>query len=200
MRLAALCAAFLLRGTPANASAEPAPPPVDSPPPVAERASPTQSGESTPGETARAQEDPKGTTTRTPSSATVIEEITGTVASIDRRSQKVEIATSKGARILSLDRNTLVFTTAGLGTVRDLKPGVAVRAGRNALSSAYWIQIWPSSPLPGVAPSGPAGPSTKAAEAATTGIAGPKETAPPPASGAGKVRKEENDPSSTNQP
>jgi hypothetical protein len=94
--------------------------------------------------------------------AAVLEEITGTVTGIDRKAQRLEVATAKGPVTLQLDRNTLVYTQGSLGTVLDLAPGQAVRAGRNATSTAYWVLVRPASanapPKPASGPGSAAGP------------------------------------------
>lgn len=102
-----------------------------------------------------------------PSPATVLEEVTGTVVSVDRQTRHVELTTAKGPVSLGLDRNTLVYTQGGLGSVLDIAPGQPIRAGRNAVSVAYWVQIrpagnarTPSTPAQAAGPSGGAGPST----------------------------------------
>jgi hypothetical protein len=91
--------------------------------------------------------------------ASVLEEITGTVSAVDRSGWKLEIATAKGPVTLHLDRNTLVYTQTGLGTVLDLSPGQPIRAGRNATFTAYWVQLRPAAagaPPPGPGAAAPA--------------------------------------------
>jgi len=89
----------------------------------------------------------------------VLEELDGTLASVDRDAHRIRVTTAAGPVELALDRNTLVYTARGLGTVLDLRPGTSLRAGRNADHVAYWIQI--RSPLTATPPSeagaGPAG-------------------------------------------
>src|SRR5512135_1509800 len=63
---------------------------------------------------------------------TVLEEVSGRVADIDRRNHVLRIDTAGGPVSLSLDRNTMVYTASGLGTVLDVVPGASIRAGRNA--------------------------------------------------------------------
>ncbi len=96
---------------------------------------------------------------------TVLVEVTGTVRSVDRPRQLVTIDTGAGPVTLSIDRNTLVYGPAGLGTVLDLAPGAPVRAGRNADMVAYWLTVRPPAPRPpspppgqGTGPGGGAGP------------------------------------------
>ncbi len=97
--------------------------------------------------------------------AAVLEEIAGTVRQIDRTAHKIEIETPVGPVTLTMDRNTLVYTPAGLGTVLDLSPGLHVRAGRNADLLAYWIGVRasprsakaPSTPGQGAGPGGGSG-------------------------------------------
>lgn len=117
--------------------------------------------------------------------AVVLEEVNGTVASIDRVHHALRITTPGGEVVaLSMDRNTLVYTTRGLGTVLDVEPGAMVRAGRNAAFLAYWVQVR--------AGGGPEPVSTPAqGSSPTTGAGAPAEgggtTAPggaPPGGGA----------------
>jgi hypothetical protein len=88
----------------------------------------------------------------------VLEQVTGTVKEVDRKEHRIVVESSGGVRItLSLDRNTMVYTSSGLGTVLDVVPGAQIRAGRNADMVAYWVQLRPSAPPQGQAPApGPA--------------------------------------------
>lgn len=105
-------------------------------------------------------------------------EVVGTVREVDRAHQRVTIDTGAGPVTLSIDRNTLVYGPAGLGTVLDLAPGAPVRAGRNADLVAYWLTVRPPAPRPpspapgqGTGPGGGAGPPAE--EGAAPGPAGP---------------------------
>ena len=71
----------------------------------------------------------------------VLEEVSGTVRELDRKAYQLEVDTPAGPVTLSLDRNTMVYTAAGLATVLDVKPGAQIRAGRNADFLAYWVQV-----------------------------------------------------------
>jgi hypothetical protein len=128
-------------------------------------------------------EEPTAPKRAVPPSA-VLEEVAGTVQRVDHESHRVEIATPAGPTALKLDRNTLVYTARGLGTVLDLAPGSELRAGRNSSFVAYWIQVRAPGGTPPAAPgSGPGGGS-----GATGGEAGgapggsPGSGAPPPGS------------------
>jgi hypothetical protein len=71
-------------------------------------------------------------------------EVLGTVREVDPRAHRIRVETAAGMVELSLDRNTLVYLPRGLGTVRDIEPGAYVRAGRDAASAAYWVQVRPA--------------------------------------------------------
>lgn len=101
----------------------------------------------------------------------VLEEVSGSVRAVDRKEHRLTIETGSGPVSLSLDRNTMVYTAAGLGTILDLAPDQQIRAGRNADFLAYWVQVRgpvkaepPSTPAQGTGPAGsaaaPAGEST----------------------------------------
>ncbi len=70
-----------------------------------------------------------------------LEEVSGSVRDVDRKEHRLTLDTPKGAVTLSVDRNTMVYTPAGLGTVLDIVPGAQIRAGRNADLLAYWVQV-----------------------------------------------------------
>jgi hypothetical protein len=113
----------------------------------------------------------------------VLEEVSGVVREVDRTAHRIAIEAGDQRVTLSLDRNTLVYTAAGLGTVLDVVPGAQVRAGRNAEFLAYWVQVRVpagkaapvSTPGQGTGPGGGA-----AAPAGETGA----PTPPPGAAGA----------------
>jgi len=117
-----------------------------------------------------------------PAPAAVLEEITGTVAAVDRQTRRIELTTAKGPVTLGLDRNTLVYTQAGLGTALDIAPGQPIRAGRNAQSVAYWVQIRPA---PAAKPAAPPAPEA-APPAAAPAPATPAPATPPAASATAK--------------
>jgi hypothetical protein len=113
----------------------------------------------------------------------VLEQVTGTVREVDRKAHKFVVESGSESITLAMDRNTMVYTSSGLGNVLDVVPGALIRAGRNAEFVAYWVQIRPApgraraapAPAPGQG-TGPAGSSGQPAE--TTG-------APPPPGGGG---------------
>jgi len=75
--------------------------------------------------------------------ASVLEEVSGVVIGLDRKAHRLTMETTSGPATLTLDRNTMIYTVRGLGTVLDVRPGDLIRVGRNADSLAYWIQIRP---------------------------------------------------------
>src|SRR5512138_891893 len=79
-----------------------------------------------------------------PPATVVLDEVVGTVRSVDRQAHRISIETPKGPVELSMDRNTLVYLPRGLGTVLDVAPGAAVRAGRDGDFLAYWLQVRPT--------------------------------------------------------
>src|SRR5512139_2492604 len=131
-----------------------------------------------------------GQPARAPSEAvqrgTVLEEVSGKVAEIDRKAHRLQVQTASGAVTLSLDRNTMVYTGNGLGTVLDVVPGAQIRAGRNADFLAYWVQVRanpappPSTPGQGTGPAG--GGSAPAGESVGPGAVAPL---PAPTTGSG---------------
>jgi hypothetical protein len=157
MRSAALLAALLALPVAAQD-------PAADPGPAAAASTPAPAGPTT--IPARPPGDPEA---RPTPPAAVLEEVTGTVSAVDRAGQKIDLTTAKGPVTLKLDRNTLVYSQGSLGTVLDLAVGQPVRAGRNATSTAYWVQLRPAA-----AKAGPAG------QAATPGQGpGPAPGAPP---------------------
>jgi hypothetical protein len=113
----------------------------------------------------------------------VLEEVTGVVRGVDRKAHEVRVDANGIEVKLSLDRNTMVYTGAGLGTVLDLVPGAQIKAGRNAESLAYWVQVRPPAAKGGPAapPSTPGqgtGPAGGAAAGATEAGAAEAGTAP----------------------
>jgi hypothetical protein len=89
----------------------------------------------------------------------VLEEVSGSVREVDRKTHRITVDTASGVVTLSLDRNSMVYTATGLGTVLDLAPGQQIRAGRNADFLAYWVQLRaavapPPAPAPGTGPAG----------------------------------------------
>ena len=102
----------------------------------------------------------------------VLEQVSGIVRQVDRKDHKFTVEPAGGDRVtLSMDRNTMVYTSAGLGTVLDVVPGAVIRAGRNADFVAYWVQVRPppgkgmlGAPQPPAQGTGPAGGSGAPAE------------------------------------
>lgn len=122
----------------------------------------------------RAGKDPKEPVQR----GTVLEEVSGKVADIDRRVHKLRVDTASGPVTLSLDRNTMVYTSTGLGTVLDVVPGAQIRAGRNADFLAFWVQVRATPQPPASTPGQGTGPAGGASAPASEG-AGPGTSAPP---------------------
>lgn len=127
----------------------------------------------------------------------VLEEVSGVLERVDRETHRITVATSQGPVTLSVDRNTMVYTSAGLGSVADLVPGARLRAGRNAEALAYWVQVRralpesepPSTPGQGTGPGGGSGPPAEGdampgGAAAPVGV-GPGSVAPGAAAPAG---------------
>jgi hypothetical protein len=151
-------------------------PPPDARPPAAapEARPPAKSAEPGAKAEARGAPLPRGA---------ILEEVSGTVRDVDRKGHRIEVEAGDQRVTLSLDRNTMVYTPAGLGTVLDVIPGAQIRAGRNAEFLAYWVQVRaparssaPSTPGQGTGPAGGA-----AAPATESGAPG----APAPPGGAG---------------
>jgi hypothetical protein len=125
---------------------------------------------------------------------TVLEEVSGKVAEIDRRAHKLRVDTAAGPVTLSLDRNTMVYTSTGLGTVLDVIPGAQIRVGRNADDLAYWVQVrgvpQPPASTPGQG-TGPAGggsaPAGEGGGPGTGAAPTPPTTGPSGATPAGPV-------------
>jgi hypothetical protein len=146
-------------------------------PPVASPAQPAP-----PGETPRRAVPVERTPATLPHGA-ILEQVSGTVVSVDRQAHRFTIDAAGQKVELSMDRNTMVYTPSGLGTVLDVVPGAPVRAGRNAELVAYWVQVRPvpgKSPTTGVESTqgqgtGPAGGSAAAASEPRGG--------PPPSAG-----------------
>jgi hypothetical protein len=133
----------------------------------------------------RAQPPPKAPLPR----GAVLDEVSGNVREVDRKTHTLTIESVAGPVTLSLDRNTMVYTANGLGTVLDLAPGQQIRAGRNADFLAYWVQLRVApktepSPTPAQG-TGPAGGAAAPATESTGKGAGPAPT--PPTSGPGAV-------------
>jgi hypothetical protein len=109
----------------------------------------------------------------------VLEEVSGLVQDLDRKAYKLTIGSASGPVTLALDRNTMVYTANGLGTVLDIAPGQQIRAGRNADFLAYWVQLRvPPKAEPVPTPAQGTGPAGSGAAPATEGT-GQGPTAPP---------------------
>src|SRR5512138_1245118 len=111
---------------------------------------------------------------------TVLEEVSGKVAGIDRREHKLRVDTASGPVTLSLDRNTMVYTSTGLGTVLDVLPGAQIRAGRNADFLAYWVQVRAVPQPPASTPGQGTGPAGGASAPASEGAGRGAGAAPTP--------------------
>ncbi len=146
------------------------PPPDGRPPAAARDPHPTASNPTTPDARAKALPTPL------PHGA-VLEEVSGTVRDVDRKGRRFTVEANGEQVTLALDRNTMVYTPAGLGTVLDVVAGAQIRAGRNAEFLAYWVQVRapagaekpPSTPGQGTGPGG--GSAASATEAGTPGAA-----------------------------
>jgi hypothetical protein len=85
----------------------------------------------------------------------------------------------------------MVYTATGLGTPLDVVPGVQIRAGRNADSLAYWVQVRAtaapptSTPVQGTGSAG--GGSAPATEAVGPGAGATPATPTPGAGGSGSA-------------
>ncbi|HEY6099508.1 MAG TPA: hypothetical protein VIW03_08765 [Anaeromyxobacter sp.] len=108
--------------------------------------------------------------------STVLDEVVGTVRSVDLHAHRITIETSKGTVELSLDRNTLVYLPRGLGTVLDVAPGATLRAGRDGDFLAYWLQVRPDET-----------PTREAGVTPGQGSAPTRGAGPPPGEGGGAV-------------
>jgi hypothetical protein len=116
----------------------------------------------------------------------VLEEVSGSVRAVDRKDHRLTIETPAGTVTLSLDRNTMVYTASGLGTILDLAPDQQIRAGRNADFLAYWVQVRGPAGAP---PASPGGQGTGPADggAAPAGESGGPPSASAPATAPGTV-------------
>jgi hypothetical protein len=156
----------------------PATPPATAPPPSMSVSPPT-----TP-PVPRAEPAPSPAPAKAPlPHGAVLEEVSGLVRDLDRKAFKLTIEAASGPVTLALDRNTMVYTASGLGTVLDLAPGQQIRAGRNADFLAYWVQLRvPPKPEPAPTPAQGTGPAGAAAAPATEGAGkGPGTPPAPPA-------------------
>lgn len=167
-----------------------APKPVETPPSAA--TPPVHDAKPAPD--ARARDDEKSeplpgagpaSPTQPPSdAATVLAEVVGTVKGVDRAAQRLEVESAGETVTVGLDRNTMVYTQRGLGTVLDLAPGAQVRVGRNAKFLAYWVQVRPPAPV-GTAP--PVVSTPDQGSSPTTGSGPPAEGDGAPAAPTGTV-------------
>jgi hypothetical protein len=141
--------ALLAAGSSALAAAQAPPslpPPLQPPVPKAERAAPSDKTPAAPAKPLPPE--------------AVLVELSGVLHDVDRHHNRMTVDTSGGPVTLGFDRNTMVYTASGLGTVRDLVPGTQLRAGRNVAMRAYWVQLRPPSGEPASTPgqgTGPAG-------------------------------------------
>jgi hypothetical protein len=178
IRTAAALAALLHASYPAaDQSLPPAVPPGSPAPSTSGPAGPQETG-------AAVRATPPTRPTREPiPRGAVLEEVSGTLERVDRQTHRITVSTPEGPVTLSIDRNTMVYTSAGLGSVADLMPGSQLRAGRNADALAYWVQVRrsaknepASTPGQGTGPGGGSGPPAEGnapggGAAAPTGVA-----------------------------
>jgi len=195
IRTASAIAALLLAATSA-AEQTPSLPPVAAP--AAPPAGPPESA-STP-ERIEGKPAPPRPPEQPIARGAVLEEVSGVLDGVDRQAHRITVGTSAGPVTLSIDRNTMVYTSAGLGTVADLVPGAQLRAGRNAEALAYWVQVRRpsrggephSTPGQGTGPGGGSGPPAEG-ESTSGG-------APPAGVGPGSVGPGSAAPSEMNAP
>jgi hypothetical protein len=113
----------------------------------------------------------------------VLEQLSGVVREVDRKSHHITVEANGERVTLAMDRNTMVYTSAGLGTVLDVTAGAQIRAGRNADFVAYWIQVRPvagkGTALPPPTPGQGTGPAGGSSAPATE----PRGGAPAPGAG-----------------
>jgi hypothetical protein len=114
----------------------------------------------------------------------------GRVTAVDWGDRRLTISGPGGREELGFDRNTVVYLPEGLGTMRDVEPGVEVRAAANPDGVAAWIEVRPAGGDGGTAgpPGGPPGPSDGGAAAGAAGgrdggVPGGRDGGPPPAGG-----------------
>jgi hypothetical protein len=178
-----LALAALLLAAPDATGLAPSLPPVAAPTGQAgQPAAGPQSGSPAPGRA------PTRSATQPIPRGAVLEEVSGVLEGFDRQAHRLTVGTAGGEVTLSVDRNTMVYTSAGLGTVADLVPGSQLRAGRNAEALAYWVQVRrpvreaepPSTPGQGTGPGGGAGAPAEGGGAGAPGM-------PPSGVGPGSV-------------
>ncbi|WP_041448290.1 hypothetical protein [Anaeromyxobacter sp. Fw109-5] len=181
LRTAAALAALLYASHPAADQSPTLPPTVPPGNPAPSAGGPA--GPPEPGAAARPTSPARPTHEPVPRGA-VLEEVSGTLARVDRQTHRITVSTPEGPVTLSIDRNTMVYTAAGLGSVADLMPGSQLRAGRNADALAYWVQVRrsakdepPSTPGQGTGPGGGSGPPAEG-EASGAGAAPPTGVGP----------------------
>jgi hypothetical protein len=95
-----------------------------------------------------------------------IRTVTGRVAEVSLAPGRLSIDGAEGPIALVLDRNTVVYLEARLGTIRDLAPGQPIRAAAGSQGQAYWVEVLRPEAVP---PPRPA----------------PEPAAPPPSPGSG---------------
>jgi hypothetical protein len=116
----------------------------------------------------------------------VLEQLSGVVREVDRKSHHITLETGTGGErvTLALDRNTMVYTASGLGTVLDVVPGAQIRAGRNADFVAYWVQVRPQTGKGTAVPAPTPGQGTGPGGGGAAPAAEPRGGAAPGAGGA----------------
>jgi hypothetical protein len=137
--------------------------PIQPTPPAGDAAKPPAKDDPT-AKSAKGKDDKTGKPRPPLPRAAILEDVTGTVAAVDRKAHRIEIDTPTGRVALSMDRNTLVYGPRGLVTPFEVVPGAQVRAGRNADFVAYWVAVRAprtpgavSTPDQGTGPGGGAG-------------------------------------------
>jgi hypothetical protein len=171
-----LCGAPPLAQSPGDAVNPPGAPPLDAPTPDAPSANPPDERMRPP----RPEEKPgPPPSTYGGRRGAVLEELNGSVRAVDLKAHRMTLDVAGRSVTIALDRNTLVYLPAGLGTIMDVRPGTQIRAARNADSLAYWVQVRgaaragtpESTPAQG---SGPGGGGPPPAEGGGAGAAPPK--------------------------
>jgi len=84
----------------------------------------------------------------------------GKVTGVDWAAQRLTVEWAGRSVAMTFDRNTQVYLPERLGTLRDLAPGVEVRAAQGPTGLAIWVEVLRRAAAPdgGAAPSPPSGP------------------------------------------
>jgi hypothetical protein len=83
----------------------------------------------------------------------------GRVAGVDWAAQRLTVESAGRPVAMTFDRNTQVYLPERLGTLRDLAPGVEVRAAQGPTGLAIWVEVLRGAAAPdgGAASSPPSG-------------------------------------------